>query len=379
MREPSVDQVDVGVPVLEVDDPVAGVDLDVRAERHLDQTQAASREAAARRAPGDGPDIGVIGVRRHRARRAHPRTAPGAACPFEKSVTSGDPTPGCAVGIERDGAGLGPRLDGEVEHADIRVAAQRLGVRADGIPVEEGQQPWGAVAALEAEDRRDVRVAVRGIEVRGPVLVAAGEIRVTVVDMLAETDRQAPALEARPRRAAAPSGSPRGSRARPTPRCLPGAAVAASGSGSCRSRPDGTRSAGRSRARALARQVGEQPREDLVGQQPPTRRQDQPVSRHRGEARVDRPCQPVEPAPGHRATARRCRPPGAGQGWPTPPGRCRHRSCPGHRVAAMGSGRPPATGPRGSGRAARRSSDASRAPSNACAPGPTASTASRCQ
>ena len=128
-----------------------------------------------------------------------------------------------------EGAQPGSRVERHIEHSDIRVAHENLGVRADQLIVEQGQQVAGVVAADSCDDRAHIRVSEHGVDIAGPRLGRIREITALVAGVGREPRLKAQPLDLRNAalhavgedRRAAPRGAHNPDRiARPQPRRL---------------------------------------------------------------------------------------------------------------------------------------------------------------
>ena len=79
------------------------------------------------------------------------------------------------------------RLERAVQGRDVAVAGDHLGVAADRVPVEVGQDPRTAPAAADREDRAHGGVGEEGVHVCGAVLVAPRQVAVAAAHVGAQT------------------------------------------------------------------------------------------------------------------------------------------------------------------------------------------------
>ena len=113
------------------------------------------------------------------------------------------------------------RANREMERRDVREADERLGRAAQRVVVDGVEDAHRAVAAAEAPDAVDARIADGGVEVREPRGVVAGEIAVAR-ECIADTHAAPiPCRAHYARRARDPPGSRAGRRARGVRRARP--------------------------------------------------------------------------------------------------------------------------------------------------------------
>src|SRR5215208_10990 len=183
--EPGVDQVLVGVEVLDHQDAAVRLELERGADARAQQRQAAAHERALGHALADRQHVGVLRVLEHPAER---RGLEGAVKPLLGLVGQLVLAPREAdeVGaVEGDPAGMG--CEREVERGDVAEAADDAWV-ADRRPVDPVVQARRAVAAAERVDHVDPGLAERPLQVGGALLVGAGQVAVDLAVVGPEHD-----------------------------------------------------------------------------------------------------------------------------------------------------------------------------------------------
>jgi hypothetical protein len=82
-----------------------------------------------------------------------------------------------------------------VEHGQLAEADERLRIRGDQVVVEVGEDLRGGVPPAERDDRVDLGIRERALEVARAVLRRAGDVAVPLVRMLGQPDAKALFLE----------------------------------------------------------------------------------------------------------------------------------------------------------------------------------------
>jgi hypothetical protein len=77
------------------------------------------------------------------------------------------------------------------QRGEVAIAEEDLRVAPDQVEVEMRQEACAPPPAAHGQDRLDLRVGEERVDVRGPVLVAAGEVPVPVHQVRAALDREA--------------------------------------------------------------------------------------------------------------------------------------------------------------------------------------------
>ncbi|MNN73780.1 hypothetical protein D3C81_1899290 [compost metagenome] len=68
--------------------------------------------------------------------------------------------------------------DRQVQRGDIAIANEWLGILAQQLEIDAIQQPRGTVSAAQANNRIDLRVHERGVQVVESHIVAAGQVAI---------------------------------------------------------------------------------------------------------------------------------------------------------------------------------------------------------